>query len=175
MISLKTRLILLVFIGLCTFIVPALGVFYLYRLKIIKSLQLETLSERRIPYFLTATIYAFFTYFFAKRLNPLSEMAPEIAIILGSITISILLVGIVSLKWQISAHGSGVGGVVGFIFGMVLKSGDGQLLLPFLAFVLITGWVLTARLHLNAHSPAQAWAGVGLGIIVSLTTAWFVI
>lgn len=166
------RLTLLGFISMTTFVVPALGIYYLYRAGYVKSLHLDDLPDRRLPYFLTSLFYAFATYFFSFQLAPLSEIAPEIGIVLGSITISIVLVGLISLRWKISAHGTGIGGFLGAIFGIVVKFGENQLLYPLVVLLILTGMLISARLQLNAHTPAQAGAGVALGILVSIITVW---
>ena len=48
--------------------------------------------------------------------------APEIGILIGSIAVSILLVGLISLSWQISAHSVGIGGVVGVVSSLYSDS-----------------------------------------------------
>ncbi|MFN8344118.1 MAG: hypothetical protein U0X91_03905 [Spirosomataceae bacterium] len=167
------RLTLLGFISMTTFVVPALGIYYLYRAGYVKNLELDDLADRRLPYFLTALFYAFATYFFSFQLAPLSEIAPGIGIVLGSITISIALVGIISLSWKISAHGTGVGGLLGAMFGIAVKFGENHLLYPLLLFLVLAGLLISARLQLNAHTPAQVGAGVALGIVISATTVWW--
>lgn len=166
------RLTLLGFISMTTFVVPALGIYYLYRAGYVKSLHLDDLPDRRLPYFLTTLLYAFATYFFSFQLAPISGIAPEIGIVLGSITVSIALVGFISLRWKISAHGTGIGGFLGAVLGVVVKFGENQLLYPLLIALVLAGMLLSARLQLNAHTPAQAWAGVVLGILVSTVAVW---
>lgn len=171
--SLRLSLLLVIFIG--TFAFPSLLVFYLARMGYVGSLQLETLSDRRLPYFLTAGIYGFLAYLFGFQMQMVSLVAPEISILLGSIGVSILLVGVVSLFWQISAHAVGIGGVLGGIAGLMLKQGIAELFWPLLTLVLLAGFVASARLQLNAHTPAQIGAGLGLGLAVSLVAVlWFV-
>ena len=171
--SLRLSLLVLIFVG--TFAVPALLIYYLFRGGYVQSMQLNTLSDRRMPYFLTAFFYFFLAYLFAFKMEGISTAAPEIGTLIGSIAVSILLVGVISLSWQISAHGVGIGGVVGAIGGIVFKFGFSSLFLPFLVLVLLMGFVASARLKLNAHTPAQVGGGLVLGITVSvLTVLWFV-
>ena len=167
------RITLLGFVSMTTFVVPALGIYYLYRANYVKSLHLDDLSDRRLPYFITVLFYAFATYFFRFRLPPLSEIAPEIGIVLGSITVSIALVALISLLWKISAHSVGIGGMLGAVLGIVIKFGHTNLLYSLIVLIIITGLLISARLKLNAHTPAQAAAGLCLGLSISLCTIWW--
>ena len=171
--TLRTSLLLLIFVG--TFGVPALLIYYLYRSGYVQTLHLTTLADRRLPFFLTAFVYTFLTFLFGFRMALISTVAPEIAVLLGSITLSILLVGIISLYWQISAHSVGISGVVGIIAGVMLKFSQTDLFIPLLLSVLLTGFVGTARLKLNAHTPAQIGAGVLLGLCVSLVAVFWLV
>ena len=171
--TLRLSLLVLIFIG--TFGVPALLIYYLYRSGYVQTLHLTTLTDRRLPFFLTALIYTFLTFLFAFRMELISTVAPEIAVLLGSISLSILLVGIISLYWQISAHSVGMSGVVGILAGIMLKFSQTELFMPLLLSVLLTGFVGSARLKLNAHTPAQIGVGVVLGLCVSLVAVlWLV-
>ena len=171
--TLRTSLLLLIFVG--TFGVPALLIYYLYRSGYVQTLHLTTLADRRLPFVLTAFVYAFLTFLFGFRMALISTVAPEIAVLLGSITLSILLVGLISLYWQISAHSVGLSGVAGIIAGVMLKFSQTDLFLPLLLSVLLTGFVGTARLRLNAHTPAQIGAGVLLGLCVSLVAVFWLV
>ncbi|MVM34949.1 hypothetical protein GO755_33280 [Spirosoma sp. HMF4905] len=173
--SSSLRLSLLVLISVGTFAVPSLLIYYLFRSGYVQSLQLNTLADRRLPYFLTACVYLFLAYLFTFRMQLVSTVAPEIGILLGSIAVSILLVGLVSLSWQISAHCVGIGGVVGIIGGIMLKFSIPDLFFTLLLLVLLTGLVASARLKLNAHTPAQISAGLVLGLGVSAMTVFWLI
>ncbi len=164
--TLRLSVGIVIFIG--TFGAPALLIYYLFRSGLIGSLYLEERADRKLPYFLTALVYTALTYMFGFRLSLLSESSPEIAVILGSITVSILLVGVISLWWKISAHGVGVGGTVGALLAIVSTTGDPNLLWPGVLSVVLAGLVGSARLELNAHTLAQVLAGLSLGIAVSV-------
>ncbi|WP_381526379.1 hypothetical protein [Spirosoma soli] len=171
--TLRLSLLILIFIG--TFAVPSLLIYYLFRSGYVRSLHLNDLADRRLPYFLTALIYTVLTFLFAFRMQLVSTVAPEIAVLLGGISTSILLVGLISLYWQISAHSVGMSGVLGSIGGLMLKFSTDDLFIPLLLLVLLTGFVASARLKLNAHTPAQIGAGVALGLGVSLVTVFLLV
>lgn len=173
--GLNTRLALLAFIGITTFTMPALSVYYLYRMGYVKSLHLESLDERRLPYFVTATVYGFMAYFFRYRLSPLSDIVPSVGVFLGSIALSVVIAGIISNWWKISAHAIGVGGFLGAIASVAVKFTQTQLLLPLVSIVVLVGVVSSARLSLNAHTPAQIAAGIAVGLIVSTLAVVFFI
>ena len=169
------KLSLLMLIAISTFFVPAFLIYFLYRTGYIRSLHMNELQDRRLPYFMTALLYTTATLLFAFRLPQLSDMAPEIGIVLGSITVSVTLVGLISLFWKISAHSVGISGMVGALLGVAIKSGELTLLYPLLALIVLAGLLASARLHLNAHTPSQIAAGMGLGLVVSLATViWLV-
>ena len=171
--SLRLSLLVLIFVG--TFAVPSLLIYYLFRSGYIRSLYLDTLADRRLPYFLTALVYLFLAYLFTFQMQSVSTLAPEIGILIASIAISILLVGLISLSWQISAHSVGIGGVVGIISGLMLRFGLTDLFFPLLLLVMLTGFIASARLKLNAHTPGQITAGLFLGLAVSLITVYWLI
>ncbi|MFN4144303.1 MAG: hypothetical protein ACK4GN_00650 [Runella sp.] len=168
-----TRLMLLGFVSMITFVVPSLCIYYLYRGGYIRTLQMDSLPDRRLPYLLVTLLYGSAAYFFGKRLGALSEIAPQIGIILGSIACSIALVAVISWHWKISAHSVGTGGSIGMVAGIIIKLGQPQLFHSLLWLILASGWVAGARLQLGAHTPLQIWTGLLLGFCVSIVTVWF--
>ncbi|GGC05575.1 hypothetical protein [Dyadobacter sediminis] len=164
-------ILLLLFLN--TFIAPAVVIYYFQKMGLISSLHVDDLAERRLPYLASTLIYAIATYLFGWHLQPVSELAPQISIILGSVTLSLVLVTVISLFWKISAHAIGIGGAIGMLSGLLVRSGENGLLNPLLIAILCGGWLLSARLHLNAHTPKQILAGFLCGILVSSITVYY--
>ncbi|MRS64814.1 hypothetical protein GJJ30_26185 [Larkinella terrae] len=164
------KLSLLMLVCISTFFVPAFLIYLLYRTGHVRSLHMNELQDRRLPYFMTALLYTTTTLLFTFRLPELSDMAPEIGIVLGSITVSVTLVGLISLFWKISAHSVGISGIAGALLGIAIKTGEVSLLYPLVAIIVLAGLLATARLNLNAHTPPQIAAGMALGLAVSLAT-----
>jgi len=168
--SAQWSLLLLLFLN--TFLAPALLIYYFYRLGLIKSLHLENLRDRRLPYLGTIIIYTLSTYLFGWRFEPISELVPQIAVVLGSVTASIAVIAVISIWWQISAHTTGVGGFLGAFGGLFLRYNDTTLFYPFMLGILITGLIMSARLRLNAHTPGQVSAGLGVGLVISIAAVF---
>ncbi|MGA0558270.1 hypothetical protein ACO2Q8_16540 [Larkinella sp. VNQ87] len=158
---------LLFLICICTFLVPAFLIYFLYRTGFVSSLHMNELHDRRVPYFMTALLYTTTTLLFAYQF---SNAIPKIGIVMGGITVSVTLVGLISLFWKISAHSVGVSGMVGTILAIAVKTGEPSLLYPLLSLVVLAGLLASARLHLNAHTPAQIAGGMSLGLLISLAT-----
>jgi hypothetical protein len=133
---------------------------------LISSLKLENLKDRRLPYFVTSIIYTALGYFLYSK----NSMLFPCGYILWSIAAVILCLGIISLWWQISAHAAGVGGMIGALAGILGQLGEQNLFFPLLFMVILSGYVISARLALNAHTPAQVGAGFLLGLGISLAS-----
>ncbi|MEA5461987.1 hypothetical protein VB796_23150 [Arcicella sp. LKC2W] len=163
MMSLKMGLLLLIFLQ--TFVLPVFSIYALHRFGFVGDLRMETLADRRIPYLVTVAIYTFVATFFTLKLHQF----PEVALIITGIAFSIGAVAIISLYWKISAHAVGANGMLGALLGIAIKYGNYDLFYPILAVILVVGFLLSARLHLNAHTPSQIIAGSILGLAVSLS------
>lgn len=169
-VSVKMALLILLFVH--TFLMPSIGIYILYRLKVVRSLEMDRLEDRRIPYLLSVIIYVAITAFFSLNDN-LSHLS-EISLILASITFSLSMVSLISLYWKISAHAVGISGTVGAMIGIAIRYQESQLFYPILILILLMGFLISARLHLNAHTPMQVAAGSLLGLAISLLAIQFV-
>ena len=164
------KLAFIAFTFFYTFALPAYFIYLLHRWGIIGSMKLENLRDRRLPYFLTAGIYGILGYIIYSK----NSMLFPCAYILWSITAVIFFVAIISLWWQISAHAAGIGGMIGALAGILVQSGETDLFVPLLGLIFLAGVLISARLKLNAHTPAQVGAGFLLGIVLSLGSIyWF--
>jgi membrane-associated phospholipid phosphatase len=164
LLPLDAKRIILIIVGINTFVLPLLMIPLFYRLHLIKSIQMHSHRERIIPMAFTLIPYIFSFYF----LNRLPIVAEIPNFMLGaSITIAIAL--IVSIWWKISIHMVGVGGIAGLFFALSLRFYVDVTWL-IIAAVIIAGWVACARLALNAHKPSQVYIGFFIGWITIATT-----
>ena len=164
-------LLLLIFLN--TFVAPAVIIYYFYRFGVVSSLHVDNLRERRLPYLVSAIIYAISTYLFGWKLQPIAELAPQISVILGSATLSLIIVALVSLFWKISAHATGIGGAIGIVMALLMRYDESTLLNPLLFAIVTGGFLMSARLYMNAHNLAQIAAGVFCGIFIGVGTVYY--
>ena len=164
-------LLLLIFLN--TFVAPAVIIYYFYRFGLVSSLHVDNLRERRLPYLVSAIIYAISTYLFGWKLQPIAELAPQISVILGSATLSLIIVALVSLFWKISAHATGIGGAIGIVMALLMRYDESTLLNPLLIAIVTGGFLMSARLYMNAHNLAQIAAGVFCGIFIGVGTVYY--
>lgn len=123
----------------------------------IRSFEMEKREERLIP-FITNTGLLLIAYYLMRKL-----MVPHIfyLLILGAAAAVVIAI-IINLKWKISIHMIGIGGLIGTFFGMsTFMLVD--LRLPILFSLIIAGLLGVARLSLGAHRLMQIYAGFFVG------------
>ena len=79
-----------------------------------------------------------------------------------------MLTAIINLKYKISAHMVGIGGLLGslIVVSYVLKYNA----VPQLSvLVLLAGVIATCRLYLKAHEPKQIYSGFFLGFLTQVS------
>lgn len=152
-------------ITLLNTVVFPMGVFYYFlRSGLIESLHMHTAKERSLP-FLSMIVFHLSTFYVFSRI-PVPDLF--LNLILGA-ALSVATAFVINLKWKISIHMLGMGGIVGTIIGIVLRYQVEAVPLV-MALVLLSGLVGYARLKLNAHTPLQVYAGFVMGtMILSLT------
>jgi membrane-associated phospholipid phosphatase len=192
----RWQLSLLGVIFLVTFVIPVISVVFLTRTRALAraeldkvahasgshpeeaatkdslgQLEMEDKKDRFVPFLSTTVFYTVITYMFFKQLHASYAMV----VVLGGITFSIALITLITLFWKISAHSVGICGVVGFLFAFYIKFAEQQLFYPILIIILIAGLLMSARLALNSHTPAQVFAGALLGFCVSFGSVYLLL
>lgn len=142
-----------------TMVIPLFITYLLMNRGWVRSLDMEDREERIIPY-ITNAMCLLLAYYMMKKLQ-----APNIICLMMLGAVAAVVVGvIVNLRWKISIHLIGAGGLTGLFFGLSTFLFV-DLHLPILLSILIAGLLGTARLSLNSHQPAQIYAGFFVGFI----------
>ncbi|MCX6290666.1 MAG: hypothetical protein NT126_02765 [Bacteroidetes bacterium] len=140
-----------------TLIMPVVISYLLITRGYIRSFEMQKRQERIIP-FISNVILLMVAYYMMRQV-----VLPKIFyfLILGAAA-SVAIAILVNLKWKISIHMIGIGGITGMLFGMstyLLM----DLRIPILVTILVAGLLGTARISLGAHHPMQVYAGFFVG------------
>lgn len=139
---------------------PAAPILLMMRRGEVHDLFISRREERTMPYLFSFVSYLFWTLFLWRTLHfPLFMVAMGIGT-----SISILLITGINLKWKISAHLSGIGGLTGGVFGICYRMAYNPVWL--LVIMLgISALVALSRIELKAHTPGQTLAGFVLAFL----------
>ena len=153
---------LIAVIGTCVLscILPITAIWILIRRGLVTDLQIADAGERTMPYLYTTLGFGFWSYLMIRILH-----APAcIGLVTIGATFAILLIAIINHWWKISAHLTGLGGLIGGIMSYYLSIAT----MPSWGFMtilfLLSLALMYARIRLDAHQPSQVSAGWLLGI-----------
>jgi membrane-associated phospholipid phosphatase len=131
---------------------------------LIKSLHFEEKSDRRTPFVLVTLFYLLTTYFLMGK----TELDPILWQGMGVITCSVALLTGVTFFWKMSAHMTGIGGLLAVLGVLGIYFPSLGLAYLLVAALILGGLVASARLYLDAHSPAEVYAGLLVGFATCL-------
>lgn len=153
-------LIILTAIG--TLILPALMIpLFLLQGKV-SNMELDERKERLFPLALTFIFYLL-TFILFLRI-PVFKLIHSF--MLGT-SLSVLAGFLISLKWKISTHMIGLGGIAALVLILSFKL-DIYLLYPLIGILVATGLTGSSRLYLKAHSELQVYTGFFTGLVLVL-------
>lgn len=159
MLPLGMRWNVVLMIALITAFLPALGIFLLYKFKVISDPGLNNRGERYIPYGMTCVCYALAAWYLARIHAPHWMWM----FMVGAAVATVICVT-VNIKWKISAHMAALGGLVGLMFRIMA---DGLGVVPMWGVItvgiLLLGILGSSRLLLQRHTFWQVIAGTAVG------------
>ena len=155
---------MLVIVFLCTYIVPLAFIpFFLYQ-RVIMNIHMGSRRDRYVPLAVSFVLYIF-CYYLIRRIS-----VPHLyhSFILSSL-LCILATMLITIKYKISLHMVGAGGLVALIgfLAFYLKV-DLQFYLG--VAVVLAGLAGTARIILKAHTPDEVYTGFITGFSIVLLT-----
>lgn len=161
--------VLLVCMGI-TCILPLIFLSVLRHFKLIKDLHVEVREQRFLPYLFTVLCYIAAAYYLYYCHSP-----QWFIMFMAGSAVTVLIMMLVNLKWKISAHMAGIGGVVALVYQIHVQGLSAFDLFWLLCFmIMLAGALGSARLVLKRHDTLQVLTGVVLGFLcVSLTMRFF--
>ena len=132
--------------------------FFVHR-NIISSWSMEERKDRSIPLALSTFLYATTTYILFRFPVPYFLKSYCLAVAFLALAATII-----NFWWKISVHAIGAGMILALVLVLAFK-----MYTPLVWFivpaVLAGGIILSSRLRLELHSPAQVWIGYLAGIV----------
>ena len=140
-----------------TLLMPVVISYLLITKGYIKSFEMQKRQERIIP-FVSNLVLMMIAYYMMRQFA-----LPKIfyLLILGAAA-AVAIAIIINLKWKVSIHMIGIGGIVGTLYGMSAFLLI-DLRIPLLISIFIAGVLGTARLSLGAHHPLEIYSGFFVG------------
>lgn len=146
---------------LFTGILPATPILIMLKRGELRDLYISKKEQRTLPYLFSLLAYTFWAIFMWRVLY-----FPTFIVAMGvGSTISIIIILMVNLKWKISAHLSGIGGVAGGVFATCYQLAINPIGL-FIAVLFFSALTAYSRIELKAHTPAQTLAGFSVGFLI---------
>ena len=155
------------YMGMCiagtavlTLIIPIILLVFLWRKGYIDSLHIDNAKQRTTPYIYTLICYGFWAYFVRVTVKMPTFM---LLVAIGAM-VALLAVTIINHWWKISAHLTGIGGLLGGICSFALNYSTLPLMLIIIVLLLAL-LLMYARIYLQAHTPMQVVCGFLLGLL----------
>ena len=123
----------------------------------ISSWEMENRSERMLPLFLVTILYALTLYIVIRYPSPNFIKTYFIGIFFVALSITVI-----NNWWKISIHATASGALTALMLILSFRMFH-VILLPLMAIITVAGLILSSRLRLNSHTPAQVWIGFLLG------------
>jgi membrane-associated phospholipid phosphatase len=118
-----------------------------------------------VPFLITSAYFFMTTWFLYQK----TDVDPVLWEGMAVIFTAVILLTIISFFWKISAHMTGLGGLLAVVLILGNKFPTFEVLYPLLCALLLCGVVASSRLLLQAHRPVEVYAGWMLGFVI----CWF--
>lgn len=152
------KLLVLGMVYVCTVSIPALGVRVYCRVSGHSMQELRHQHRRVVPYIIHLVCYNCLMYLMSAMHLPRFM----VSIIIVSLMIQVACV-LINVKYKISMHSAGSGGVIGAIVAYASIFGVNPIWW-LSAAILLSGCVMTSRMVLRQHTLGQVLCGTLLGV-----------
>lgn len=160
-----SALLLLIFVF--TFVIPlalfVVFIFIVYGKFSKERVLLDSRQDRVFPFLLIGIFYCGITYLLYDKL----QMPGMIILLIACMSLCILFVGLVSVVWKVSAHATGIVGLIGFLIVIQMSFPDVNLFRPVVFMITTAGFIMSARLYLKAHNLSELFGGCLIGAMTS--------
>ncbi|MBN8577449.1 MAG: hypothetical protein KF775_00260 [Cyclobacteriaceae bacterium] len=150
------------FIFCFTFLLPVVNLIMFRMFGTISSYTLHSQSERVIPFIAIGLIYAVTAFLFFYKL----PFSPAFSFLMLLVAILVIAGVVLNFFLKVSIHALAVSGSVGMLLPLTKAVEEPHLLWFTAGAMAIAGFVMAARLYLNAHTPREIWTGSVVGFCI---------
>jgi len=141
-----------------TFMFPAISILLMRKLGFIEDLEMPDHKQRIIP-LVASIIFYVWAYLATRKIN----FPYMMGVFMMGVLVSLFASFVINVFYKVSLHMVGVSGALTAIMLLVFVS-PSDLSYYFLAMILLTGAVASARLYLGAHTMKEVYVGFLVGM-----------
>lgn len=166
--ALGEKFLVLIQTVIVTILIPVSFFFLLRSLGKIDSVMAPKLSQRKLPLLLQAVLF-----YILVRQPVFADRIPELYYFFWSaLTATVLALVFLYFKIKISLHLLGMSALLFFVIGLSYYNHSNSLFV--IAFLLLmTGFVASSRLSMNAHDLTELFLGFGSGMCAQIFFWYF--
>jgi hypothetical protein len=155
-------------ITIITILLP-LSIFFLLRATgMVDSIMISSASQRKIP----LAIHCFLILVLLRKSITIENYSELHFFLLGALLSTILALLMLFIKIKASLHMISISALTVFVYGLNIHNQTNSIFtVPFL--ILMTGFVASSRLEMNAHTPKELIIGLLIGTIPQLILLFF--
>ncbi|GMQ25090.1 hypothetical protein Aoki45_17720 [Algoriphagus sp. oki45] len=158
--QIKDRIFYLIILS--TLLIPMISIIGLRLMGTVKSLHMPEVKDRIIPFLITCIYFFLTTYFLYQK----SDLDPILWQGMAVILAAVVVLTLITFVWKMSAHMTGVGGLLALVLVLARSFSNFQPLYPLILVLILSGAIATSRLYLNAHKPLEVYVGFASGFLV---------
>ncbi|MBT8307276.1 MAG: hypothetical protein KJN85_10090 [Maribacter sp.] len=152
-------------IFILTVIIPIITFLILKNIGYVSSIQLPTIRERKYPMYINLVLLFMVVY----KVIPNNYIIELYYYFVGLIAATFATLVLLLFKIKSSMHLLGMGSLFMFLINLSIHF-EINITLALSLFILAIGLVATSRLYLKAHSKAEIFIGLCIGLISQLLT-----
>ncbi|HCZ37358.1 MAG TPA: hypothetical protein DHV26_15655, partial [Cytophagales bacterium] len=162
MIAPQNLRVMTAFIFCFTFLLPVVNLIMFRMFGTIRSYTLENRTERIVPFVAIALIYIVTAYLFFVKLR-FSANFSYLRLIVALLVVAAL---VLNFFLKLSVHALAAWGGIGILLPLNKALEQPDLLWPSAGAIVIAGFIMAARLYLNAHTPREILVGSVAGFTI---------
>jgi hypothetical protein len=159
---------LLLMIALVTLVLPIINIYMFRMLGTISSVHMLHRKERVLPFIFIAVMYCATTYMFYEKFH--LDFTDNFLRFLVVIDALVVLGTLITFFYKVSIHALSAGGAVGILLPLNKMSEEIYIFYATLGAIVLAGLIMSARLHLQAHTQREVLLGGLLGLATAVAS-----